>query len=121
MSRDTGQLPLNSRHDEPVQEYEGPNNNTNKVEFTVPVDKTLFIEMWHIAIAEGDGYIIELQNDTVGVASIGGGEGKEGGESMLSPQFNPFGPFDAGSEVRLHREEGTSAKPWSGGFVGYLE
>lgn len=114
-------LPMNSRHDDPVQEYQTVGTATNKINYLVPVGKTLFIELVYTAFSEGDKYIIEAQADGDPFVAVGGGEGKEGGESINAPQFNPWGPFSSGSIIRLHREVGTTGKDWSGGFTGYLE
>ena len=119
--RDTGASPMNSRHDEPVQIYQTVGTQVNKALFTVPDDKVFFVELIFTAFSEGDKYIIEAQADTEPFAAVGGGEGKEGGEAINAPQFNPWGGFPAGTNIRLRREIGTSGKDWSGGYSGYLE
>jgi len=116
-------LPPNFRHDSDniIQEYQTVGTEDDKAEFTIPLGKVGFVELVFSAFSEGDKYIIEGQADGVGFTCIGGGEGKEGGESILAPRFNPWGPFPAGAEIRLHRETGTPAKDWAGGYTGYLE
>jgi len=111
----------NYRHDSPVHEHGEISGATSKVNYVIPAGFNLFIEMWYIALSEGDKFIIELEVSGSHISSIGGGEGKEGGESINLPQHSPYGPFAPGATVTLHREEGTSGKDWSGGFVGYLE
>lgn len=108
------------RHDSTVQEYEF-GTAADKISFAVPTGFNLFIEQWHVSFSEGDKYLIELEDDGVPLASLGGGEGKTGGGPMIFPDDNPLGPIAAGSTVTLNREEGDAGKDWSGGFIGYLE
>jgi len=106
---------------EKVQEYESPGTGRNKINYSVPANKRLFIQQWHVSVSEGTKNIFELQDDAVGVASIGNGENGGGGGTMLFPDDNPIGPFAAGSTIRVRREEGDAGKDWSTGFIGFLE
>jgi len=110
-----------SRQKEPVQQYQTPSGATNKINYTVTTGKRLFIQQWHVSVSEGNKNIFELQDDTVGLASIGNGENGGNTAPMLFPIDNPIGPFAAGSVVRISRIEGDSGKNWSGGFIGYEE
>lgn len=109
------------RQDESVQEYSGVSTAINKIDYVVPTGKNLFIQQFHVCIAEGDKIIIELQDDGTGLACVANGEGKTGGGVVPFPKDNPLGPISTGSTVRLRRIEGTSGKDWSGSFIGYLE
>ena len=120
MPRSVGQ-PLNSRQEEPVQEYGAIGGATDKINYTVTAGKNLFITEWHVAVAEGKGNIFELQDDGVSLAAIATGEDGGSGYPMVFTTDNPIGPIAAGSTVRIHRDTGDSGKDWSGGFIGYEE
>ena len=104
---------------QPVQEYEF-GTAQNKIDYVVPADKVLYVQQLHVSFSEGDKYLIEIEADGVPFGSIGGGEGKTGGNPMLFPPTNPAGPFAAGVTIRLNRQEGDGGKDWGGGFFGFL-
>lgn len=123
MPQSVGPLPTNARHQlsNIVQEHAALGTATNKINFVVPNGFNLFVEHFNVCIVEGDGIVIELQDDGTGLSCVGNGEAKEGGGSVLFPPFNPIGPIAAGSTVRLSRISGTSGKDWTGTIIGYLE
>ena len=113
--------PFPPRHAESIQEQSAVSGATNKTLHTVTAGKNFFVDSWWVSVSEGKKLIFELQDDTVEVASLGSGEDGNTGGTMLLPQFNPLGPFAAGSVVRVARVEGDSGKDWSCGLTGYEE
>lgn len=102
-----------------IQEAEGFGTARNKIEYTVPVGKVLYITGWTLTNWEGK-LQLEWQIDT----NIFDGAGlNETGNTFASRSVSPSCPIAtavAGEEVRARRESGDSGKPWFASLQGYL-
>ena len=91
-----------------------------KASFTVNTGKILFVQTIFAALGEGGGTIVvEVQEDGTGFAALTISSNGSHSAEVTTPISNPFGPFSAGTVVRMQRIDGDSAKDWSGGWNGY--
>lgn len=108
------------RYDEPIYEYDGINTDRNKISYTVPTGKVLYLVTLGCSLMEGKIHV-EWQEDGTGFAAIGLNEDGTTTAQLNTQTVTPWGPFAAGTVIRARREYGDSGKDWSAEMVGYLE
>lgn len=116
----TFDLDTQDRHTEIVNEWDNRNTDRDKIEYTVPVGKVLYIQGFLISTMEAKVYA-ELQADGVAVASLAiDKDGTNTSQTNLDPAA-PLGPYAAGVVIRIRREQGDSGKNWTANLHGYTE
>lgn len=111
---------VQARVTESVQETEAANTDRNKVEYTVPVGKVLYVQTFLVSVAEGK-MVLGFQVGGSSVWEVYLDETSTTAFQALAPDNNPFGPIPAGTEIRIRRVSGDSGKDWSAAYFGYLE
>ena len=108
------------RVSETVQQFESGNGDRNKTEYTVPTGKVLYVQTFLVSVEEGN-MVIGFQVGGATVWDVGLKEDGTSAFQAFAPQYNPFGPITAGTQVRIRRISGDSGKDWSAAWFGYLE
>jgi len=106
----------------PVHEYDGFNNDTTKISYTVPTGKKLWISGWNLAaVSDAAGHAFALR---IGSTQISWCCVNNDGTTTINRLYtdsNPFGPVSAGSVVTVQRIEGSSPENWGVELDGFLE
>lgn len=109
------------RVSQPVHEVNIFSTDQNKINYSVPADKVLFIQHLNIT-GLGDGIIVtEWQADGVPFNFTSLLKSGTGTATLSLPEKNPHGPFAANVVIRCSRVAGDSGKDWAAILVGYLE
>lgn len=112
-------VPSVTRSNEPVNEHEGRSTVRNKIDYTVPANKVLYIQSIFNSSMEGKMYV-DWMADNVPFMSMGWEKDGNNAPFYTTPTNSPLGPFPAGTLIRCRRQEGDS-KNWTAAFNGYLE
>jgi hypothetical protein len=110
-----------SRRPQQIKKYSSVDDSDDRLLYTVPPLKTLYIEYWEASFSDPDKNIVELHINGVACSAIGAGKKEaSGGDSINFPADNPM-VANAGEEIRIVVAEGKDDKDWSCAFIGYLE
>lgn len=113
---------LLARYDQPVSEGEFGNDDRNKVKYTVPTGKILYITTLSLAWGTDGGELYaEWQEDGSTFHAQAVSQDGNRYNTTVFPPANPLGGFSAGTVIRCRRETGDVGKDWSASFTGYLE
>jgi len=97
------------------------NNNTTKLNYTVPVGKQLYITVVWCNTYDATGLLIEFIGNLVSFQAFTLDKNIELNANINYATETPQGPFEAGEVVTADRVLGAAGKDWSAGFVGYLK
>ena len=111
------------RKSQPIRRYVAFSTAQNKINYTVPAGKRLFIvTMFASQDPSSEGKLaIEFQENTVGFAGFGISGESTSTFQLTAPAEVPYGSFSAGVTIRASRVFGDTGRRWNTGFVGFLE
>lgn len=107
---------------QPVNQYSTFEVSNTKASYTVPSGKVLYVTYAFVAYGdEPSGRLsLEIQADGTGFGGWLIDVDATSNGTLNPPIETPFGPFSAGTTIRIQRLGGDN-DDWSGGWNGYLE